>query len=234
MRRLLASAVVVLLVVVGAADAAAPAVSVDALSVQETNFDVVALVTARLAGPSSQAVTVQYGTSDGTADATDYVAAFGTVTFAAGTTQSRIPVLIKGDALDEADETFFVDVDGVRSTVTIVDDPEDRVPSLGPLQVVAADVQARWDVHRTYTGVRKLVVRSAPATSSIDVMCRGDGCPFGGKTATRNLTHLFGHAKLRPGAAIRVTVDAPGEIGLRFAYKFRAGKRPLRTVSVLD
>jgi hypothetical protein len=231
MRGLLAFAVVLLLAAAGGAAAAdRPAVSIDNVSVEETNFDVVAVLTAMLASPSPGPVTVQYSTADGTADATDYVPASGTLTFAPGTTQVRVPVLIKGDALDESDETFFVDVDGARGTVTIRDDIDDRVP----VEVLEASVDARWSVHRRYTRVSRLVVTRAPATASIDVVCRGGGCPFRGRTAMRNLTRLFAGAKLRPGAAVQVTVDAPGQIGKRFGFKIRAGKQPLRTVSVLD
>jgi hypothetical protein len=107
MHRLLATAVVLLLGAAGGAGAAPrPAVSIDNVSVRETNFDIVAVLTATLAAPSAEPVTVQYSTVDGTADATDYVHDSGTLTFAPGTTQVRVPVMIKGDALDEADETL--------------------------------------------------------------------------------------------------------------------------------
>ena len=210
--------------------AAAIAFSIDNVTVRETNFDTVAVVTATLAAPSSEPVTVQYATADGTADATDYVPASGVVTFAPGATTARIPIFIKGDALDEEDETFFVDVDGVRGTVTIVDDLEDRLP----VRVVAATVAARWQVQRRYTRATRLVVRGAPAIASIDVACSGGGCPFRFKTASRNLTPLFVGAKLRPRAVVQVTVDVPGELGKRFRFKMRAGKPPVRSVRVLD
>jgi hypothetical protein len=231
MRTLLVSAVVLLLAAAGGAGAAgSPAVSIDNVSEAERNFDTVAVLTARLASPSAETVTVHYSTADGTADATDYVPTSGTLTFAPGTTEVRLPVMIKGDALDESDETFFVDVDGARGAVTIIDDIRDRVP----VQVLEASVAARWSVHRRYTRVSRLVVTRAPETAAIDVVCRGNGCPFRSRTATRNLTRLFTGAKLSPGAAVQVTVDAPGQIGRRFGFKIRAGKEPLRTVSVLN
>jgi hypothetical protein len=137
--------------------------------------------------------------------------------------------MIKGDALDEDDETFFVDLNGARGTVTIVDDVRDRVP----VRVVAAAVNARWNVQRRYTRATRLVV-NAPATAAVDVTCAGGGCPFRAGTATPNLTRLFAGAKLRPGAVVRITVDVPGEIGKRFSFKIRAGRQPVRTVAVLD
>jgi hypothetical protein len=227
MPRLLVLAVV-LLAVVGNADAAAP-VSIDDVRTQETNFDTVVVLTAALAAPSTEPVTVRYATADGTADATDYVPARGTLTFAPGATTARLPVLIKGDALDEADETFFVEVNGARGSVTIVDDVRDRLP----VRVVEAAVDARWLVRRTFTRATRLVVDAAP-TSMVDVTCAGGGCPFRARTASRNLTRLFAGANLRPGAVVRITVDVPGQLGKRFGFKIRAGQRPLRTVAVLD
>jgi hypothetical protein len=221
---------VVAVVAVGAGENGTPTVSIDNVTTRETNFDTVAVLTASLAEPSAEPVTFHYATSDGTADATDYVPAEGTLTFVPGATQVRVPVLIKGDALDEADETFFVDVDGARGTVTIVDDLRDRLP----VRVLDAAVDARWNVRRSYTRVARLVVARAPATASIDVGCAGKGCPFRFKTATRTLTGLFAGAKLRPGALIQITVDAPGQLGKRFRFGIRAGKAPVRTVAVLD
>ena len=205
--------------------AAAALVSVDNVRVEETNVDTVAVLTATLPSAQSEPVTVHYATVDGTADATDYVPTEGTLTFAPGVTQMRVPVIIKGDALDESDEMFFVDVNGGRGTVTITDDVNDRVP----VQVLEATVAARWRVHRTYTRVVRLRVTRAPANASIDVACRGGGCPFRFGVSTRRLEG----AKLRAGARVHVTVDAPGQIGRRFTFKIRAGKPPERSVSIL-
>src|SRR5262249_22539282 len=59
---------------------------------------------------SSEAVTVQYHTEDGTATAAggDYRAASGTLTFSPGELSKTITVLISSDRLKEADEDFFV------------------------------------------------------------------------------------------------------------------------------
>ena len=60
---------------------------------------------------SSKTVTVHYATSNGTAKAgSDYNAASGTVTFAAGQTSRSVTVYIRGDTVKEANETFFVNL----------------------------------------------------------------------------------------------------------------------------
>jgi ELWxxDGT repeat protein len=63
--------------------------------------------TVSLSAPSTQTVTVDYATSDGTALAgSDYNAASGTLTFAAGETSKNIDVLVRGDGFPENNETF--------------------------------------------------------------------------------------------------------------------------------
>lgn len=62
-----------------------------------------------LSAASKTPVTVNYATSDGSANAgTDYVAASGTLSFAPGQLTQNVPVTINGDTALEADETFSV------------------------------------------------------------------------------------------------------------------------------
>lgn len=66
-------------------------------------------VTLTLDQPAPFTVTVAYATSNGTASApADYIAASGSVTFAAGITQSMIDITIVNDAAIENNETFSV------------------------------------------------------------------------------------------------------------------------------
>ncbi|HEV2860520.1 MAG TPA: Calx-beta domain-containing protein [Pyrinomonadaceae bacterium] len=65
--------------------------------------------TLQLSNPSSQAVSVDYSTADGTAVApADYAASAGTVTFAPEETTKTFNVMVNGDTADEVDETFVV------------------------------------------------------------------------------------------------------------------------------
>src|SRR5207244_3135406 len=63
-------------------------------------------------GQTSQTVTVPYSTADGTATAAegDYRATTGTVTFTPGQTRKTIGVVIYGNTINEADETFFLNL----------------------------------------------------------------------------------------------------------------------------
>ena len=205
-----------------------PAISIDDTKTFETNVDIVAVLTATLAPASAETVRVHYATVDGTADSTDYVGDSGTLTFPPGTTTVRLPVLIKADALDEPDETLFVDLSGpeqatitrARGTITIADDDP------APLRILDAFVKAQWDVHRRYTRVTRLAVTAVPAGAVIEVRCSGKGCPFKRKRTSRELTSLFAKAKLRPGATIKIDISSRGLIGRYFEYRIRAAKLP--------
>lgn len=80
---------------------------------------------------SSQKITVRYATNNVTASAaSDYVATSGTLTFRAGITTQSISVPVKGDKINEANETFTVilsnpssaQISNAAGTGTIIND----------------------------------------------------------------------------------------------------------------
>ncbi len=91
--------------------------------------------TVSLSAPNNQQVTVNYATSGGTATAgADFQDTFGMLTFPAGTTSQTFIVLINADRINEANETFFINLgnptnavigDG-RSQATIINRPGKR------------------------------------------------------------------------------------------------------------
>jgi hypothetical protein len=99
-----------------------PTLAISDVRTWEGNSGTTALVfTVSLSAPSSQAVSVNYGTADGTATAgSDYQATSGTLTIAAGQTTGTITVLVNGDRLAEANETFAVNL-STPTNATIAD-----------------------------------------------------------------------------------------------------------------
>jgi len=76
--------------------------------------------TVTLSAAYNQAVTVNYATANGTATAgSDYQAKSGTLTFAPGVTTMTITIIVIADKVQEADETFFVDLSGASSNALI-------------------------------------------------------------------------------------------------------------------
>src|SRR6185436_11734195 len=91
---------------------------------------------------------VSYLTADGTAAApADYAVGNGTVIFSPGTTTQPVTVVVNGDLIDEADETFFVNLPGAMNATiadnqglgTITDDDGPPTISINDVTVVEGD-----------------------------------------------------------------------------------------------
>ena len=94
--------------------------SINDVSVVEGNTGTTdAVFTVRLSAPSSQPVTVDFATSDGTAGSgNDYEPTVDHITFAPGETAKHISVRIFGDTDSEADETFAIELrDPINATI---------------------------------------------------------------------------------------------------------------------
>jgi glucose/arabinose dehydrogenase len=107
-----------------------PTLTINDVSVNEGNNgtrNVTFSVT--LSAASNLSVSVNYQTADGTATATDYVATSGTLVFDPGTTRRTFTVAVRGDTIDEPNETFFAvlsnavnaELARVQGMATIVD-----------------------------------------------------------------------------------------------------------------
>jgi hypothetical protein len=99
-----------------------PSLSINDVSVTERDSGTgSAVFTVRLSNASTQNVTVNFTTADGTAHGgEDFVAQTSQLTFAPGELAKTIAVAIQGDTIDEADETFFVNLSGAAGA-TIAD-----------------------------------------------------------------------------------------------------------------
>ena len=105
---------------------------------------------------SAKTVTVQYATSDGTAQQPgDYTSTSGTLTFTPGQTTKTIDVVTKADDLDELDgETFTVTLSAptnatlgtAAGTGTIDDDTDPPVISIGNADTVTEGGTASFEV----------------------------------------------------------------------------------------
>jgi hypothetical protein len=128
-------------------DDALPSVSIADVTLGEGNSGTTSAVfPLTLSAASGQTVTVNFGATNGTASAgSDYIAGPGTVTFAPGATSATLSVLVIGDTLDEADETFLVNLSGATNATiadnqavgTITDD--DPTPSLSIADAAVAE-----------------------------------------------------------------------------------------------
>jgi hypothetical protein len=98
----------------GGQGATLPSLSISDASLVEGNSGTSNMVfTVSLSAALTSSVTVKYATAGGTATSgIDFIAASGTLTFAAGQTNKQISVAIQGDTLVEPDETFTLTLSG--------------------------------------------------------------------------------------------------------------------------
>jgi hypothetical protein len=103
-------------------DDAPPALSVSGVTVAEGDSGTVnAVFPVTLSGASGKTVSVAFATAGGTATAgVDFVATSGPLTFAPGVTSQSITVVVNGDILVEASETFTVTLSApVAATIAV-------------------------------------------------------------------------------------------------------------------
>ncbi len=128
-----------------------PVISIDDVSVTEGNDGTAsATFTVSLSAESGQLVTVNVATADGSATAgADYEALLpATVTFNPGETTKTVAVAVKGDTLDEIDESFFVNLSNAGNA-TIADsqgvgtiEDDDEPPALSISSVTLSEGNA--------------------------------------------------------------------------------------------
>jgi hypothetical protein len=163
-----------------------------------TGQDSTATLIVRLSNPSSQTVSVDYATADGSAQAgADYVATSGTLNFAPGETAKTIALTIKDDTLDELPEAFLINfsnptnatIGDVQASCNINDNDGPAV-SINDISVVEGQ---SGRVAATFT-----LTLSAPSPQTVLVRARtNDGTavagnfPAGDYQQTTNRTIFF-------------------------------------------
>ncbi len=201
-----------------------PTISISDVTGGEGNSGTLnAAFTVTLSSASSQIISVNFATADGTASAgSDYNSRTGTLTFAPGQTTKTVTVGVKGDTLDEFDETFFVNLSSVTNAaladaqgVGIISD-DDALPTISVNNVTVLEgnsgtVNATFTVALSAASGKKIVVGFRTANN--DAVAPGD---FTAVTLS-NLTFIPGVTSL----PITVTVngDTLDEVNETFILK---------------
>jgi DNA-binding beta-propeller fold protein YncE len=103
--------------------------------------------------------------------------------------------------------------------------PPPPPPPGGGGALVRVDVPVRpfWARYPRYLQLRRMTVTKLPATATVEIRCKGKGCPFA-KRAVKirdgkaNAAKGFKHAKLRRGTTVQVRILVPGMIGKVVVY----------------
>ncbi|MEO1802392.1 MAG: Calx-beta domain-containing protein, partial [Cyanobacteria bacterium J06629_2] len=157
-----------------------PVISVENISFAEGNLETsTASVTVNLDKPAAKAIAVNYSTEDNTAIAEqDYQAVEGTVTFAPGETSQTINLALKGDVLNETDESFWLNLaDATNATLAtsqaeITINNDDALPNI---TVSDAGILASIPVInnegslKNSTGLTFAVTLDAPSNQTVKV-----------------------------------------------------------------
>ena len=87
-----------------------------------TQVQTAAVFTVNLSAPANESLSINYTTANVSAEAgSDYAAANGVLTFAAGDSTKTITVNVAGDTTLEGNEQFTVTLNGASSGLTIGD-----------------------------------------------------------------------------------------------------------------
>ena len=156
-----------------------PSVLIDDVTLSEGDSGTkIASFTVQLSMSSASAITVDYTTANGTAVAgSDYVATSGTLSFIPGDTEEVINVTINGDAVDEDNETFVVNLSNAINAMivdsqgkgTITDDDDQPTLTISDATVTEGDsgtVTAQFTVSLSHASSKTITVDVASSDNT--------------------------------------------------------------------
>ncbi len=211
-----------------------PSLTISDVSVTEGNAgSVTATLTVSLSAASTQAISVNYATANGTATAgSDYTGGSGTLTFAPGQTSQPINLSVTGDTLDEANETFTVNLsapsnatilDG-QGVVTILDD--DPAPTISITDVTVPEGNS---------GSANAVLTVSLSVASGQTVTVAYATANGTATAGSDYTSGSGTLTFAPGEISKlVTIGITGDVADEVNETFTVNLTAPSNATILD
>lgn len=211
----------------GGSGAAGSTLSLSGAAIDEGDTGVASLAFAvTLSAPQAAVVTVDYATAAGTATAgVDYDTTTGTLTFPAGSTSQTILVPVRGDLLDENDETFSVSLANVSgeatlgtasATGTILDD--DPLPALSISDVA----QAEGDTGTTTFTFNVALSAISGRTVSVNYATTAGSAAAGSDFAATSGTLTFNPGQVSRQFSVTITGDTTVEPDETFTVSLSA------------
>ncbi|MBI2391069.1 MAG: hypothetical protein HYV09_15865 [Deltaproteobacteria bacterium] len=230
-------------------DDTAPTISISDVTSTEGAAGIKAFTfTITLSAAAGLPVTVNFASADGTATAagsassggTDYTSASGTLTFAAGATAQAVSVLVNGDTLNEADETFVVNLSAPVNATIADGQGTGTITNDDPLPSIVINNVGRGEGNSGTSAFVFAVTLSAPsgravtvnyatadngATAGTDYTAASGTITFAPGTTTQSITVLVsGDTTIEPNeqflvnlsGAVSATIADPQGIGLIF------------------
>ncbi len=207
-----------------------PKLSVNSVMVTEGNTGAVnATFVVTLSGPSSRSVTVNYATLNATAvEPADYTALpLTTLTFTPGQTSRNVNVSVKGDLIDELDETFKLTLSsptnaaiaaGLGTGVGTIKDNDDAKISINNVSVTEPDsgtIAMTFTVKLSVASSRTVTVKyqtaNGTATAPADYAAKAlQPLSFSAGTTTMSITIMVnGDLVKEPNETLFVNLSSP-------------------------
>ncbi len=184
--------------------------------INEEAGSTVASFTVARTGPTDQAVTVHYATANGVTNPAnagpDYVNQSGILTIAAGQTSGIISMAVNADELDEANETFFVNLYDASSNALVTDSQAvgtilDAVDDTPPILESISDSIVTEGDSGTVTAIFTLTL-SAPSGQPVSVtFATADGTATAGSDYVARTTSTLTFCAGQTSRAIGVSVN---------------------------
>lgn len=217
-----------------------PTISIDdtaLLPVLEGNTgNTSARFTVRLSNPSTEAITVNYITRNGTANEADYTAVITpqTLTFAPGQTEQIINLQVIGDTRFEPDETFTIELSNptnaqlARSSTTATIRNDDPVPQLSIAAVPTAQAEGNngltpftFEVNLSQASYLPITVNysTVDGTATLannDYVRASDTLTFApGETKKTITVNILGDTQFEGNETFQVTLSNPSNATLQ-------------------
>jgi hypothetical protein len=212
----------------GGAGPGLPSITLGDVTASEGNSGTTTLTfTLALSAASTQAVTVSFATSDGTAGSpADYTAASGSRTFAPGQTTQTVAVAVVGDTVPEPNETFSVNLsapvnaavaDGQGVGTIANDDLSSSSLSINDVSVTEGNsgaTTATFTVALSPASTQTVSVSWATAngtaTAGVDYTAANGTLTFAPGTVTRTVAvSVLGDTGPEPNETFSVNLSAP-------------------------
>lgn len=201
-----------------------PALSIDNVAVTEgTGGSVDATFTISLSAASTETITVDWSTANGTAvSGSDFDTAGGTLTFAPGETSKTVTVSVLGDATDEPEETFSVNLSNAtgapiteaQGVGTITDDDSAPTLTINDITVVESAGPATFTVTLSAASGWPVTVdnwtQGATAVSGSDYVQTIGTLTFApGENSKTVAVNLINDTDLEPDEVFFVNLNSP-------------------------
>lgn len=195
-----------------------PVVSIEDLTVYETDSNRNAVVTLSLDKAIREEFIVSYNTQDNTAIAgEDYQAVNGMITFNPGEISKIVNIPIVGDSLIESNESFYLTTGYGNAEILIDDDDLDILPQINIQDTgVLSSIPVRdgnGNIKNT-TGLLFKITLDAPSNQTIKVdYATADGTAIAGEDyRAKNKTFTFNPGETEKQVFVGVTVDDTEEV----------------------